>query len=94
MSKNRGYIDETASILRFAFLNRIYVFVVLVFHRAFCTEALKPFSRVVQEIRRKILQSCSKVYNLVSQSRLSSYFHACHDEITYFNRGVFPIRLP
>ena len=20
---------------------------------------------------------------------LSSYFHACHDEITYFNRGVF-----
>ena len=25
---------------------------------------------------------------------LSSYFHACHDEITYFNRGVFPIRLP
>ena len=29
-----------------------------------------PFSRVVQEIRGTILQSCSKVSKLVSQSRL------------------------
>ena len=25
---------------------------------------------------------------------LPSYFHAFHDEIAYFNRGVFPIRSP
>ena len=50
----------------------------------------KPFSRVVQEICGKILQSCSKVYKPYHKvDWLSSYFHACHDEITYFNRCVF-----
>ena len=49
-----------------------------------------PFSRVVQEIRGKyckVAPSSTSSYHKVDW--LSSYFHACHDEITYSNRGVF-----
>ena len=56
----------------------------------------KPFSRVIQEIRKKknckVAPKSTSSYHKVDW--LSSYFHFCHDEITYFNRGVFPIRLP
>ena len=51
----------------------------------------KPFSRVVQEIRGKyckVAPRSTSSYHKVGW--LSSYFHACYDEITYFNRGVFP----
>ena len=60
------------------------MYLLLLFFIARIVLKRNPFSRVVQEIRGKILQSCSKVYKLVSQSIL-----ICHDEITYFKIGVF-----
>ena len=83
-------IAETASFLRFAFFKSDMLFFI-----ARTVLKRRPFSRVVQEIRGKILQSAPRFTSSHHKvDWLSSYFHACHDEITYFNRGVFPIRLP
>ena len=66
------------------------MFLLLLFFIARIVLKRKPFSRVVQEIRGKLLQSCSKIYKLVSQSRLVIViFHAYHDAFTYFSKGVF-----
>ena len=55
----------------------------------------KPFSRVVQKLRGKICKVAPRSTGSYDKIEwLSSYFHACHDGITYFNRGVFPVRLP
>ena len=69
---------KTAYFLRFAFFKSDMF---LLFFIARIVLKRKQFSSVDQEIRGKILQSCSKVYKLVSQSRLAtSYFHACQGE--------------
>ena len=70
------------------------MFLLLLFFIARIALKRKPFSRVVQEIRGKyckVAPRSTSSYHKVDW--LSSYVHACHDEITYFNRGVFPIRL-
>ena len=65
------------------------MFLYVVFHRAYYIEAKAIFEGRSKNTR-KILQSCSKVYKLVSQlDWLSSYFHACHDEITYLTEAFF-----
>ena len=75
--------------LRFAFFKSdIFLLLVLI---ARIVLKRNPYSRVDQEIRGKILQSCFKVYKV---DWLSSYLHACHDEITYFNKSIFSIRFP
>ena len=66
------------------------MFLLLLFFIARIVLKRNPFSRVVQEIRKKyckVAPRSTSSYHKVDW--LSSYFHACHDEITYFNRGVF-----
>ena len=52
------------------------VFVVVVLHRAYCIEAKAIFEGRSRNTR-KILKSYSKVYKLVSQSRLVIVIFSC-----------------
>ena len=67
----------------------------LVVYRAYGIEAKTIFegrSRNTRKNTAKVAPRSTRSYHKVDC--LPSYFHACYDEITYFNRGVSPIRLP
>ena len=71
------------------------MFLMLLFFIAHIVLKRKPFSKVVHEIPGKYCKVAPRSTSLYHKADwLSSYFHACHDEITYFNRGIFPLRLP
>ena len=62
--------------------------VVVVLHRAYENHFQGSFKKYAEKYCKVAPRNTSSYHKV---DWLSSYFHACHDEISYFNRGVFPI---